>query len=1045
MRLRANRLASVLLGCAIWAITFFGPTAVQSATSKPNIIFIILDDVGIDLLATFGNGGLDPPKTPNIDLLAAKGVKFTNAWAMPECSPTRAAVFTGRYAIHTGVEAAIVENHLPQSYVSSFETTLPRVLEKAGYTSALIGKYHLGNAQDPAGNCAPSTRGFPFFQGLLSAAPPAVDTTAGGVDPSGGQVCGYFQTQAAGACYTANGGSCALIDSSSADPGTDPARTCLQHGGIFVPNQACGVNPPPSSAFSRLNAYYVSARTTLTGALNSLFANASQCTATDTDRRYLTSGQGADGEAWWQQQTGPRMLTLSFNAIHTPVQKAPTDLVPDPLDQPSSCNNALPPPPLINSMIEGTDTQIGRTLAHLGLATLAPDGRTMASLNLGNTMVVLIGDNGSLAQTVRIESGFNPARAKTTVYQTGVSVPLIIAGAPVASPGRSVDALVNVVDLFELFGDVAGIDVKSTVPPSHALDSQPLLPYLTDPAAAPIRATNFVQEGVATYSPVPSERSWPCVVGNFCNDTLFNTPALCAENGGTWYGPGGAAQLPSCCAVQTATGTTLSLAPVHQYAVRNGRFKLVELQALNCSKPITDPSQKAFPWADYQVGVTQELYDLILDPLGLDNAPGNLAQNCAPGQDISTCLPTQIDVTNYQALNNTLQGLKASAASQNACRAMGDGNLDQRVTQADIDGWKAFNGKGPSAYDINLDGQTDEADLAIIQAHLGVDCLNICTRADLNRDGKVDSADMTLLNQQTGACTDATSCGGDLNGDGQIDGSDVQLMQQAQQSCRATASTSPLVAATLPASRSVRVGRVASAFATVINTGPAATGCTIAPVTTVPAGFIYQTTDPTTNALTGTPDTPATIASGGRQTFFLGFGANAEFPSTDVVLNYSCTNVAPVTPIVGVNTLQLTFDANPVPDIIAVAASTDPGYVSIPSPTSTGAFAVAAANIGVVAPITVSADTGAASLPLDISVCQTDSLARCTSPMGPSVSLTFDPAATATFSVFVKGAADITDNPAANRVFVRFKDPSGITRGSTSVAVRTAASVARTQ
>jgi hypothetical protein len=128
--------------------------------------------------------------------------------------------------------------------------------------------------------------------------------------------------------------------------------------------------------------------------------------------------------------------------------------------------------------------------------------------------------------------------------------------------------------------------------------------------------------------------------------------------------------------------------------------------------------------------------------------------------------------------------MKNSAKAQNRCQSKGDGNQDLRVTQADIDGWTAFNGKGPSRYDINLDGVTDDKDLQIIKANLGLDCLDICKRADLNRDGKVNSADLTLLNKQKGACTDLATCGGDLNGDGKVDSKDVSLMRNAQRTCQ---------------------------------------------------------------------------------------------------------------------------------------------------------------------------------------------------------------------------------------------------------------------
>ena len=770
-----------------------GREPAQALPNKPNIIFVILDDVGIDQLALFGNGGVLPPHTPNLNLIAKHGVKFTNVWTMPECSPSRSTYFTGRYASRTGVDAVITSSHLPQTYMSQFEATLPRVLSRAGYTSALIGKYHLGNEQDPAGNCAPVNRGFPYFNGSMTPGPTSVDTTAGGVDKSGSQVCGYYQTKAAGACYTIYGDhtNCSTITTGNADPGTDPARTCLQHGGIFVPNAACGVRAPTISDFGRNNAYYVWPRTTISGPLDPLYVNTKNACGSTTDRRYLTDAQGEDGVAWWMQQKGPRMLTLSFNAMHTPYQKPPTSLVPDPRDAQSTCSNLTPPRDLINMMIEGADVEIGRVLADLGLGTLGPNGRALTSLNLDNTMLVIVGDNGSQGASTRLP--FNIQRSKGTVYQTGIWVPLIIAGPAVVRPNRSVDAMINSVDLYQLFGDLAGIDVADVVPPSHVLDSRPMLPYLVNPNQAIIRKGNYAQLGVGTFSPDPSKRSWPCQIGNVCNDTLVDNQALCEkDNGGTWYGPGGKKQLTSCCAVkqyQASLGNdSVTLAPVRQYAIRGGifrgvvgAFKLVELQGLDCSKPITKASQKAFPWAEYQLAApTQELYDITLKPPGNPKALDNPSNELCGGSG-TPCFNK--DKRTLAALNVALQAMKASSEAQAACAAMGDGNMDMRINQTDIDNYNVYKGKGPSRYDINLDGETNHKDLAIIQANLGKDCMTVCQRADLNRDREVDAKDMALLVKQSGACPDQVFCGGDLNGDQKVDNADVRIMKAAQKSC----------------------------------------------------------------------------------------------------------------------------------------------------------------------------------------------------------------------------------------------------------------------
>ena len=210
------------------------------------------------------------------------------------------------------------------------------------------------------------------------------------------------------------------------------------------------------------------------------------------------------------------MLTVSFNAMHTPVQKPPTDMVPDPPNAASTCSNAAPPRNVINMMIEAADVQIGRVLADLGIGDPRRQRHRIDSglADLGNTMVVIIGDNGSQGTMVRpgtegptLGGKFNPLRAKTTVYQTGVWVPLIVAGAPVGAPGRSVDHIVNVVDLFQLFGDLAGVKVEKLVPPSHTLDSQPMLPYLTTPGTAERASAKPISPRRASRPTAPIRRS----------------------------------------------------------------------------------------------------------------------------------------------------------------------------------------------------------------------------------------------------------------------------------------------------------------------------------------------------------------------------------------------------------------------------------------------------------------------------------------------------------------------------------------------------------
>ena len=106
-----NKLSKILMIAAVM-LAGAGLTPAMSA-SKPNILFVIMDDVGIDQMKLFGYGGrgagpLGPPKTPTLDEIAQSGVLFRNTWATPECSPSRVSFFTGRYPLRHNVMAAIL-------------------------------------------------------------------------------------------------------------------------------------------------------------------------------------------------------------------------------------------------------------------------------------------------------------------------------------------------------------------------------------------------------------------------------------------------------------------------------------------------------------------------------------------------------------------------------------------------------------------------------------------------------------------------------------------------------------------------------------------------------------------------------------------------------------------------------------------------------------------------------------------------------------------------------------------------------------------------
>lgn len=250
-----------------------------------------------------------------------------------------------------------------------------------------------------------------------------------------------------------------------------------------------------------------------------------------------------------------------------------------------------------------------------------------------------------------------------------------------------------------------------------------------------------------------------------------------------------------------------------------------------------------------------------------------------------------------------------------------------------------------------------------------------------------------------------------------------------------------IAAAVLPSSRSVQVGTFATAFATIVNAGSVtATRCGISLVTAIPATFSFQTTNPLTNQAIGFPNIPVDIPPGAAQSFVLSLRPNSPIASTDVRFSFNCSNTNPAPINTGLNTLLLSASSSLLADIVALAATTtDDGIVSVPRTNGVGAFAVATVNVGANGSIIASADTGGAILPVNISLCQTNPVTgQCISVTGPSVISQMNAFATPrTFAIFVQSTGNVPFDPASNRIFVRFRDSSGVTRGSTSVAVRT--------
>jgi hypothetical protein len=357
-------------------------------------------------------------------------------------------------------------------------------------------------------------------------------------------------------------------------------------------------------------------------------------------------------------------------------------------------------------MEEALDSEVGRLLVATGLASRGQNGQLIYRPQQTNTVIVMVSDNGSLGTVVK--APFDASQSKSSVYQTGVWCPGIVAGPPVKKPGRQVNAMVNIVDLYQLFGELAGIDVHQSVP--RTVDAQSLLPYLLNPKQPAIRKTSFTQIGTNLHA--NGEINSPCQFNTTTCSQIAPTKGVCEDNSGIWWGPGATdpstAGIPAdglqlCCDVaiwQANHVQTIStnIYPLEAFAIRNAGYKIV----INDFEAYDAPSNSCVATS------TKEFYQINENvPLPkLDNA--NLL---ATGNPLN-----RQQKKNYNAL--TVQ-LAQILASQPACP--GDVNLDGVVNNADIAQWQFFQQlSGDSSWaDVNLDGLTDSADLAIILQNQG--------------------------------------------------------------------------------------------------------------------------------------------------------------------------------------------------------------------------------------------------------------------------------------------------------------------------------------
>ncbi len=195
---------------------------------------------------------------------------------------------------------------------------------------------------------------------------------------------------------------------------------------------------------------------------------------TTTSSTYITSKFSDLAIDWLNEQTDPWFLWLAYTAPHTPFHLPPSELHSQgnlPTDQASIDAN---PQPYYMAMIEAMDTEIGRVLGSLSPSAFE------------NTIIIFIGDNGTPSQVVQ---EYPAQRAKGTLYQGGINVPMIIAGKGVSRTNQVENALINTSDLFATIASIAGIAIDSRN------DSMNFKPLLTNGSISTIRDYVYAELG----------------------------------------------------------------------------------------------------------------------------------------------------------------------------------------------------------------------------------------------------------------------------------------------------------------------------------------------------------------------------------------------------------------------------------------------------------------------------------------------------------------------------------------------------------------------
>lgn len=328
MKNRPLAIAGTILSVGAHSLNSFG-------AESGNILVIVADDLGREVLSFYDSPVAQRAVTPNLDRLAERGVVFDNFWGSPLSAPARAAMLTGRYGHHTGIISLDVS-------LAESERTIFDALPKE-YSNAVIGKWHLSQSEDFA-----SGYGIDHFAGFAT----------------GGGVRDYY-----GWRFTEDG-------------------------------------------------------------------------KTEFTREYTTTKITDSAKSWIERQEGAWFCWVAYNAPHTPYHLPPANMHTRELSGSAEDieQNTLP---YFLAMVESLDYDIGRLLESVD----------------DSTTIIFVGDNGTANEV--LQPPYPYRHGKGSLYESGVAIPMVVAGAAVERGGVRSDVMVSAVDIFPTVMELVGVDMAS--------------------------------------------------------------------------------------------------------------------------------------------------------------------------------------------------------------------------------------------------------------------------------------------------------------------------------------------------------------------------------------------------------------------------------------------------------------------------------------------------------------------------------------------------------------------------------------------------------